>query len=208
MIKALAYGFSADRTMDPGEFPFTDGSFYLNEAQPFAEECSILWPPDIVDLFGESSVAGPAETLAPQTLSAFNSNQHEPVGDIIASFDIPEQPELTTVNIPTNGKTAQGSTVGKVHSMVEPRLRPSDSSRITLHQPSMKVGPPTKSGVELRACWRCKILKKRVESSQYVFSNLLILDSATRKLPARIAQHMIQPLSMIIGECLVAIGVR
>ncbi len=158
--------------MDPTSFSldsisdsFFEGNFFSNGTKSFAEDSFIQWPPDIVDVFGDTYEAHPAETQAQQSSLSFSFNGCEARGDIPTSSDAYKNPRLNKVNTSHNNTNLQESNLDAVQSTLELALQSCGSSQTKLSQINMKLNPSLKSDTKLRACWRCKILRKKVSSS-------------------------------------------
>jgi hypothetical protein len=126
---------------------------FLEGNLPSSEDDFTLWAPEICDIFRENLKAGSAPILAPEAPAAV----------------LTQNESLSTVLLPSFA--LQDVLTGGVHLQ---------DAKITRSSSNPNATSLRSSGTEtrFRACWRCKILKKKVRVCQtalYQYSNLFIV---------------------------------
>lgn len=121
------------------DYDFLHDYVFLEEDLPFSEDDFIPWAPEICDIFGEDLNAGSNPIPAPETSEAAFSTQNEPLPRVVP-------PSVALKDILTGDMDLQDASSGIVRGSSNPNATSRNGG--------------TEPGV--RACWRCKILKKRV----------------------------------------------
>lgn len=126
---------------------FHENVSFLDESAAIDGADFIPWPPGIFDLFGDDLEAEPTPIPALQPSEATISSHHAPLPEVVPpSIVLKDMSAITNDIHSTNkGVAAKGSDLNGTH--------PKDFKR----------------EICLRACWRCKILKKKVNSRQDIF---------------------------------------